>query len=163
MKENDLKHARERAKHLLKNNSGKPSMYINDISKLFDGRISDACEGKGVSRGYRSILRSLSRNDGLTQLELVKEGHLSAPSVSVALTKMEQSGLVRRSIDPDDCRKVRVFLTDKGREHDVFIKKLCHEADEIMLRGFSAEEEDQLNGYLRRILENMLEEEDNGN
>ena len=68
MKENDLKHARERAKHLLKNNFGKPSMYINDISKLFDGRISDACEGKGVSRGYRIILRSLSRNDGLSIL-----------------------------------------------------------------------------------------------
>lgn len=160
MKKSDIDHTKERAKRLLECSHGKPSMYINDISKLFEGRLSRACEVKGVSRGYRNILRSLSRNDGMTQYELVREAHISAPSVSVALSKMEQSGLVRREGDKADNRKVRVYLTEKGRDHDNFIKSRCDENDRIMLKGITEDEQETLNSLLRRVLENMLEEEE---
>ncbi len=168
MEEHDGHFARDRAMRLLKKADATPSMYIGDISRMFDCIVSGETEkfcseaglsGRGLSRGYRQILFHLSRQDGVTQLRLVQLTKLKAPTVSVALTKMEENGLVKRAADEKDLRQVRVFLTSKGREFDDFIRKKSHETEEMMLSGLSPDEKEQLRSTLRRILENMIGEE----
>ena len=161
MKKEQLELTQARAKRLLKKEDATTSMYINDISKLFENRISRQNDGNGASHGYRKILGLLIENDGVTQLELVKSCRLSAPTVSIALSKLEAEGFVRREADKSDYRKVRVFLTDKGRKHENNIIKLCKKIDTDMLRGLSENEITQINSILKRILINMLEESEN--
>lgn len=134
-------------------------MYIGDISRLFECTVHGAAERNGMSHGYRRMLFHLAHGDGITQLELVKLTRLTAPTVSVALAKMEKEGLVKRVSDEKDMRKVKVYLTEKGREHDDFIKAKSHETEEKMLKGISEEEKEQLVCTLRKILTNMLEKE----
>lgn len=143
-------------------------MYITDIGRMFDCIVSAATEqfsaeaglsGRGLSRGYRQILFHLSREDGVTQLRLVQLTRLKAPTVSVALVKMEEHGLVKRAADEKDLRQVRVYLTPKGRELDDLIRQKSRETEEMMLAGLSDSETEQLKSTLRKILGNMIGEE----
>lgn len=157
----------DRAKHLLEKTDAEPSMYIADISRMFECIVSASTEklsaeagfsGHGLSRGYRHILFQLSKEDGVTQLSLVQRTKLKAPTVSVALAKMEEHGLVRREADEKDLRQVRVYITEKGRELDRQIRQKCRETDKIMMAGISESETEQLKATLKKILENMLGE-----
>lgn len=150
----------ERPKKLLSKEDATPSMFINDISKMFHNAVRRECEQAGVSHGYHKLLMALSCEDGVTQLHLVKKTHLTAPTVSVALSKMEAEGLVRRVTDRQDLRQVRVFITEKGRKMDDISRKKCAEMEEIMMRGISDEEKQQLMSVLRKILINMIETEE---
>ena len=76
-----------------------------------------------MSHGSRRILFTLAHDDGLTQLQLVKLTHLTAPSVSAALVKLENDDLVKRVTDTKDLRQIRVYLTEKGREYNNFVRE----------------------------------------
>jgi DNA-binding MarR family transcriptional regulator len=162
LKKTDHIEIRERARHLLTKGTAEPSMYINDLAHLFDAAVTSAVEKetlstRGASKGYRGILHHLYKEDGITQLTLVKLTHLSAPSVSAALNNMEREGLVERRADLTDMRQVRVYLTDTGRKRHLLIKKKCRETDEVMLKGITPEEREQLCNTLKKMLLNMLE------
>ena len=136
-----------------------PSMYINDISKLFMHRIRRESERCGIPHGYHKLLMELAHNDSLTQLQLVKLTHLTAPTVSVALGKMEADGLVTRTPDPDDMRQIKVALTDRGREMDENVRRAFRETDALLTRGISEEQLEAVKPLLRQMLKNLLEEE----
>jgi DNA-binding MarR family transcriptional regulator len=55
-------------------------------------------------------------NDGVTQRELADTLHISPPTVTVMLQKMEQHGLIERWTDETDQRLTRIRMTEKGRE-----------------------------------------------
>lgn len=148
--------AKKHIQKLLDGEDVSPSMYINDIAKIFNTTIFHATQRKGISNSFRWILFHLAHNDGLTQLQLVKLTHFTAPSISVALSKMETDGFVKRVADEKDMRQVRVFLTDKGREHNNFISNQCRETEVIMLNGISEKEKQKLCDLLRRILKNLV-------
>ena len=136
-----------------------PSMFINDISKLFMHRIRRSSERFGIPHGYHKLLMELAHNDELTQLQLVKLTHLTAPTVSVALEKMEADGLVTRTPDPEDMRRIKVALTDKGREKDEAVRQAFRSADAQLTKDIPAEQLEALMPVLRHMLRNMLEEE----
>lgn len=159
MKKQDSQFTKQRAQHLLTLDDAMPSMYMADITRMFDCTVSAAVEGRGVAKGHRRILMNLAREDGVTQLRLVKLTHLTPPTVSVSLSKMEEDGLVKRVADEKDLRQVRVYLTDKGRELNDFYRAKCREADRKMLEGISPQEQQQLTLLLRKMLINMLEDE----
>ncbi|MBR6044718.1 MAG: MarR family transcriptional regulator [Ruminococcus sp.] len=143
---------------LLDDENAEPSMFINDISKLFGRIVAQSFPQEGVSHGFRRIFRILCRNDGITQVELAKASQLSAPSVSAALNKMEAEELVRRVPDEKDRRKVFVYITDKGRSMDESIRSRCREVEKIMMKGIGEDERAALMSTLRKILKNIVEE-----
>jgi DNA-binding MarR family transcriptional regulator len=63
-------------------------------------------------------LWTISSNDDITQRDLAELLHLSRPTVTTMLQKLEKAGLVERHSDADDQRLTRICLTDSGRELD---------------------------------------------
>jgi DNA-binding MarR family transcriptional regulator len=147
-------------KKLLEKSDATPSMFINDISKMFKHAVHRETELEGISHGCQKMLMCLSHKDGITQLDIVKDTHLSAPTVSVALAKMENDGLVIRRPDKHDLRVMRVYITDKGRQTDDFMREKFHETECVMLDGISQQEQEQLVATLRKILRNLVESEE---
>ena len=103
----------------------------------------------------RAILFCLSREEGITQLELSRRAGLKPPTVSVALKHLEDEGYVIRKTDEDDKRAARVYLSDKGhalrRDNDErFIT-----VDNEMMAGFTPEEIELLRSMLLRIRDNL--------
>lgn len=60
-------------------------------------------------------LHVLSHNDGLSQSELADKLHVSRPTVTTMLQKMEASGVIERVQDEHDQRLIRIYLTPEGR------------------------------------------------
>lgn len=143
-------------KHCIKN--APPSMLINELSKLFNDRMRQKTEVLGMSEGYRRMLFHLSHNETLTQLELVKRSHLSAPTVSVALQKMESEGLVVRESDERDQRSVLVRLTEAGRQADRKVVGAIHETEKELLQGITEEQIAALRPILEQMYRNLEKE-----
>lgn len=131
---------------------------INEISKLFHDKLRRNSEELGFKSGYRQILRFLSHEDGVTQVDIARNSHFTAPTVSVTLKKMEDEGLISRKTDKNDTRRTRVFITEKGREWESKLFTTAMDCEEVLVRGFSAEEIEEFDRLLKKAKENMLAE-----
>ena len=120
-------------------------------------KIREKGETNPISqKSGRDMLFHLSRRDGRTQLDLVKATHLKAPTVSVALQKLEKDGYVTRRTDEYDMRATRVFLTDKGRELDERIRKRVRTEEELAMSNLTESECETLVRLLGKIKKNIL-------
>ena len=134
-----------------------PPMLVNQIARLFHARMREYDFGGVMSQeSAQQIMRVLSRADGCSQLELVQKTHLKAPTVSVALKKMEEEGLVLRRQDEMDLRISRVFLTEKGCAHIRAIRERLARLDAELMPGFDEEESALLLHFLERMRDNIL-------
>jgi len=134
-----------------------PLMEINHISKMFGTHMRHAADEKGIPSGYRAPLFHLSHHpEGLTPIELAKKTHLTAPTISVTLQKMERDGYTRRVASDTDQRSFKVFLTDKGNEIENANRKTARAFDDKALRNLSKEEIETLLCLLGKVKENIL-------
>lgn len=60
-------------------------------------------------------LQALSHRDGLSQSDLAEMLHVSRPTVTTMLQRMESGGTIERRPDEADSRITRVYLTEAGR------------------------------------------------
>lgn len=141
-----------------KNFSPTPPMLVNEISRLFFARMraTDTIGGVMTQDSARLLMRVLSHGDGCSQLQLVKQTHLKAPTVSVTLKRMEEEGLVRREQDVGDLRAVKVYLTESGKAHNRAVWERLQAIDRELMEGFSPDETAQLLAYLERMRDNIL-------
>ena len=110
----------------------------------------------GLDLGVWFYLRVLWEEDGLTQKELTQRVDDLQPSSVAALRSLEKSDLVRLEKDPQDKRKIRIYLTSKGRAKKRQMLRNAEDVNErIVLAGFSAAEAKQLREFLRRIRANV--------
>lgn len=105
--------------------------------------------------GQVHLLLALRDHAGETQVELSRQLHIKAPTVTVMLDKMERQGLVERRQDKQDKRKLRIYLTSEGtaitqRAHAV----ICGIFDTLM-EGISAEELAAFRDIVDRMNQNL--------
>ena len=111
----------------------------------------------------RLVINFLAISDGITQLDLVKATHFTAPTVSNMLRDLEDEGYVRRVRDEKDMRAIRVYLTEKGRALDQKNINKIKEVDAIALQGLTSDERDTLMNLLCKIRNNLLDTTDEKN
>lgn len=132
-------------------------MLINRASKLFRNHMRIITDKSGLNDTYRPIIMILSHEDNLTQLELVKRTHFSAPSICLTLQKMELEGLIVRKSDEEDKRQTRVSITKKGMEfHNQIINYICEIENEIFSE-ITLEEQEEANKILKKIIIKLME------
>lgn len=132
-------------------------MLINEISRLFMERMRQTTtEPLQTQHSCRALLRALEHMEGCTQLDLVKATFLKAPTVSISLKKLEDSGFVHRETDRDDMRAIRVWLTDKGKALNASTRDRFHSTDEIIQQGITEEEKALLLTTLTKMRDNIL-------
>jgi len=78
------------------------------VRRLRTQRIDD------VSVGQFSVLVSLRAHGPHTLGELAEREHVTAPSMNRTVNCLEEAGLLERTPDTDDRRKVWIALTDEG-------------------------------------------------
>jgi DNA-binding MarR family transcriptional regulator len=91
-------------------------------------------------------------------VDIARNSHFTAPTVSVTLKKMEDEGLILRKTDKNDTRRTRVFITEKGREWESQLFEKVIDCENILMRGLSEEESDELCRLLKKVRENILSE-----
>ncbi len=135
-----------------------PPMLVNEISRLFFDRMRKSDPpGALSSHGCRLLLLALvEAKDPMTQKELADATHLKAPTVSAALRDMEEEGLILRTPDTADGRATRVSASPAGRAANTDIRARLQEVGDLMMQGFTQEEQDMLGSLLLRMRRNLL-------
>ncbi|MGC9317516.1 MAG: MarR family winged helix-turn-helix transcriptional regulator [Armatimonadota bacterium] len=99
------------------------------------------------------ILRLL-RRDNVSQDELAGDFLVDKGTAARTLAKLEEAGLVTRTVDEEDRRIKRVRVTEKARELEPEIMAAARAWNEKLLDGFSAEEKEAALAYLQRMTRN---------
>lgn len=81
--------------------------------------------------------------------------HLSHPTVSGILSRLEQKGFIAQLPDEKDRRCKRIHILPKGQECLELMHNTILANEERMVRGFSLEERELFADFLRRAIANM--------
>ena len=87
--------------------------------------------------------------------DLEAEFHLTHPTVSGLLSRLEQKGFVELRTDPEDRRCKRIYVLEKGRQCHELMHRTIRENEQRMVAGFTPEEQALFSDLLQRAIRNM--------
>ena len=129
---------------------------VRDTFRAFTRELESRIEEEaGVSIGHWYFLRALWEEDGLTQRELSRRVGMMEPTTVAAVSGMESKGLVRRDRDPDDRRKMNVFLTPRARKLKERLLPCARAVNELAAAGLDEQEVATLRALLDRVRRNL--------
>ncbi len=108
------------------------------------------------------ILFVLWQQDELPIVELSARTGLAKTTLTSMLDRMEAAGHIRRVGDPRDRRVTRIALTEAARAMSDRYEAVSEQMAERYYRGFAEGEIEAFEGYLRRILDNLTKDGENG-
>ena len=112
-----------------------------------------------VTPSQTHVLMYLGRHDGQApQYDLTRFLRVKPSTANGILDRMCEKDLVERSVSHTDARCRLVHLTDRGLELLDLIEQQVREAETVLVRGFTPEEEDTLRSLLERVVKNMEED-----
>ncbi len=119
---------------------------------VFDRLVS----GFGMHRSQHHMLMDLSRAPAsVSQKELAERRGITAAAVTGTLRKLEECGMVERTIAADDNRYREIKLTEKGKETAEMTHRWFIGADKAMFRGFSEQELENFIAAMEKLQANL--------
>lgn len=83
---------------------------------LCDAVLSERIEALGLKTAEHEVIVSLLLYPGVTQQQLASHSFTAKSVMSVLVNKLEQGGLISRTVDARDSRAWRLQLTAKGEK-----------------------------------------------
>lgn len=121
---------------------------------------SRALDSEQVTTQQWSILGALTRQsakEGMTVSELCDYLMVSRQNMTGLLSRLEERGVVSRSIDPEDQRSRRICITEKGQKLWGVITPLISQFYEDAAEGLSYDDKISIVHFLNKLLGNMKE------
>ncbi len=128
-------------------------------AKLSKANMDARVSRYDVTPAQTHVLLYLQQHGGrVPQHELAEFLRVKPSTVNGVLDRMEEKGLVRRSVSGSDARCRLITLTEKGAEQQALFQQSFLDVEEAMVRGFSQEERETLCALLDRVIQNLKEE-----
>jgi DNA-binding MarR family transcriptional regulator len=130
------------------------------LSRYLDRASAEHLAPWALSEGEQNVLAALRRAGPpyeLTPTELYRSLLLSSGAMTNRLDRLEEAGLLVRTPDPDDRRRTRVRLTERGREVVDAAMDTHRVALETIFEGLAPTDADALEDLLRGILRRIEE------
>ena len=105
----------------------------------------------GLTQATGLVLLILHYDKPTLSGELAEAMGWEPTSLSRLLNSMEKKGLICRKNDPNDKRKVGIYLTDLGKEKKVIAKKVVKTLDDLIKAKLSPEEIDTFISVFHKI------------
>lgn len=126
------------------------------LHRAFDRLLQRQLAEHDIKNSHWYFLRILWNQEGLTQRELSDETNLTESSTVIMLNQMEQAGLIRKKNDPDDRRKLRIFLTPKARRLEKRLLPIATHLNEMAAAGISSDELETFIRVAGKMTANLL-------
>ena len=120
---------------------------FNRLLKEYDIEINSA-QGR--------IMFVLWRNDGISIKELGEKTSLKKSTMTSMLDRLEENGYIKRVPSKEDRRKILIKRTQKDIEMEKKYIEVSQDMTGIYYSGFSDEDKDRFEDYLRRLLKNLV-------
>ena len=125
------------------------------VRERMDARMSRF----GMTPAQTHVLLHLRQNGGqMPQRELLDSLKVKPSTVTGILDRMEEQGLVERTVSGADARQRLVALTPAGLEREEQVKQCFLDAETLIARGLTKEEAETLRGLLERVIHNLEED-----
>ena len=113
----------------------------------------------GMTPSQTHVLLYLRRQGGqVSQGELTAHMRVKPSTVNGILDRLEEKGLVERTVSGTDARQRLVTLTSSGVERESQTKQCFQDAEALIARGMTAEETATLRRLLELVMHNLEED-----
>ena len=87
--------------------------------------------------------------------DLEAQFHLTHPTVSGLLSRLEQKGFIELRTDPEDRRVKRIYVLEKGKQCHAVMHSAIQKNEQRIVEGFTPEEQELFSQLLQRAIRNM--------
>lgn len=135
-----------------------PLVRLARLSALIESFQSDVLEPFELTPsdyGVLAMLRGAGRPFALNPSQLHAQLRRSSGGMTKILKRLEASGLIERSPDPEDGRKTRIMLTTRGLSlHDRVLRAFAS-ASKRLLVGLSDRQRIEIDRALKQLHKNL--------
>lgn len=131
---------------------------IREINDELARRANNALRADGMTLSQLGVLMHLrAAPDGLlTVTELGHELHVTQPTMSGLVTRMEKKQLVKVLGDPEDRRVRNVLITGQGRAVCQEGEKHMRQHEELLLGSLTSEEQPEFLRMLKKVHDGLV-------
>ena len=124
-------------------------------SEAASARFHSHVRTKGLRVPEWRVMACLTDWDGSMVTELAGYAMIEQSRLTRIIIQMDNRGLVTRRSDPNDGRRVRIFLTDHGRNlaAELVADAKAHELE--LLKSFQGNQGDEIKGTLRALIQHL--------
>ncbi|WP_206749211.1 MarR family winged helix-turn-helix transcriptional regulator, partial [Mammaliicoccus sciuri] len=97
-------------------------LRLNTNFKFLCGHVANS---NGYSLNYLNLLYFISENEGMNLAGLAESLDMDKGNLSRLLNEQIREGYVEKKMDPQDNRKIHVFITEVGSEKIKELNKIC--------------------------------------
>ena len=132
---------------------------LGHCAHLGKERMDARLASSDVTPAQTHVLLYLHHQGGeASQSDITAHLKVKPSTANGILGRMEEKGLVERSVSDHDGRCRRVALTEKGAAEQAFFKQVFTETESLLVRGLSEQEREQLFALLLRVYSNLEED-----
>ena len=142
-------------------------LLSRQINQAHRAAVQEQLARAGLSEvGHPMLLTILKSGEAdpqsqcCAQRELAELLYISPAAVANSLKSLEKGGYIRREPEPEDARRNRVQLTEKGVGAVDGCEQAFSTVSRRMLEGFSEEEQALLLSFRKRMLRNLTQEKE---
>jgi DNA-binding MarR family transcriptional regulator len=95
------------------------------------------------------------RKPGITATQLKEHLQLSQSTVAGIIARLESKGLIKKTIDGDDARKIILTPTERGKLLEAPLRAIALETQQSLVDGMSKDEQAEFVRLLQIALDNM--------
>ena len=132
-------------------------ILLHQVAHISRYRAMKGMEALGVKPNQAGILFVLYCEGKMSQRQLAEKIGITPPSMTVALRKLEDQGLILKKPDAKDQRVIQIQLSDRGRECIEELKHVLTGMEDIVYHGISPEERMLLRRLLMEMSQNLLD------
>ena len=130
--------------------------FIRILHWCTDQAMTAALEKMDLTAAQGHIMGYLShQKEPPCPRDIENEFHLSHPTVSGLLSRLEQKDFIRLCPDPNDRRCKRIFIQPKGHECHQTMYQTILGIEDRLVQDFTPEEKAQFASFLQRAIANM--------
>jgi len=130
---------------------------IKDIGRLYTNLFETEAEHLGITLSEAKVLTYLSRNSGISQIQLAELTGVEPMSLVRILDRMEADQWIERRPHPTDRRARQLHLKDGAQSTLDQIFKLSSQVSGESLAGFNADERSVVVDLLERVHAQLLQ------
>ena len=128
---------------------------IGETSHALRKAFDRMAVGLGVTRAQWKVLFSLTRQPGMRQVDLADKLDVEPITLCRIIDRLEESGLVERSKDPDDRRARLLHVTAQARPIVEKLRALASELAGEAFAGIDPGDVETTRRVLARVRENV--------
>ena len=131
--------------------------FVKIINNMLDSKANRDFRKWDLTCSQHAIIAYLFDHQSVetTQRDLEETFSLKNPTVTGLLNLLENKGMIQRVTNPKDRRSNIIKLTEKSRALEKQLTASRKMAEEAILKGFSSDEKQQLESFMRRLMDNI--------